>query len=113
MIPARKRAAPAEIQPIVSAELIVSQVVSHETGQTLVALIATRKAEGTVVWKTKLFQVVYNEKLEKDVQVVHLKSLALKGPILIAEDEKKAIYKLDLDSGRLLEPQEPVVYYRR
>ena len=49
------------------------------------------------LWKVKIYEIVYDQNLETDVQDVYIESLALDGKKLVATTERKQSYRIDLD----------------
>ena len=67
----------------------------------------------TLIWRRQIYVVKYTVNLERDVQDVFIKTLALKGTTLTVTNERASEYELDLESlevkvvkGSLVESRE-------
>ena len=61
-------------------------------------IIATDLLNNDVLWIKKIYAVVYNEKLEKDVQDVYIDSISYSDNTLIIHNELGQTYFLDLNT---------------
>lgn len=51
-----------------------------------------------MIWRRQIYVVKYTVGLERDVQDVFIKTIELKGNILIVKNERKSEYELNLES---------------
>ena len=49
------------------------------------------------LWKVKVYEIVYDQHLETDVQDVYIESLALDGKWLVATTERRRVYRIDVE----------------
>ncbi len=101
------RIPPPTIAPIEYNDLrIISEyeiTIGNPEGDFSVSVQAQRPGTNETVWKTVLYRITYDPKMEGDVQNVHLKSLTLQHHKLVAEDENGDTYYLDPDTGAFIE----------
>ena len=100
-----KRAAPEDVPPIVTEEVIYS--VPHfpkgdrdQNGGVVEARDPKTKA---LLWQVQVYKTGYDEGLEKDVQDVFIKSLSLDKAhnLLIMSDEKSRVFVLNLTTKKV------------
>ena len=53
-----------------------------------------------LLWKAKVYEIVYDRNLETDVQDVYIESLKLDGKVLVATTERKKDYRVDMKTGK-------------
>jgi hypothetical protein len=106
-----KRAAPAEIKPVLQKGLIFSyeRHFDHKDHYS-VFLICRDIQNARYLWKTKIYEVTTNPDLESDVQDIFLKSLDLKNTLLIAIDENGQEYRVASENGASIQPNNPKPY---
>lgn len=109
-----KRAAPANISPLVAGEARIRPVFErHEADQRReysVSLVAEYQDGRGEIWRVRLYEREYRVELEGDVQEIHLKSLAMLDDVVVAVDERQQTYKLNVKSGARLQPKSVIKY---
>lgn len=88
--PKMDRVAPKNIKPLV-VENIEYSAPTTEMG----FLIAKDAATNKELWKKQIYEVKYDEKLEKDVQHVFIDSLWQQGKMIMIQNEDGKIYELN------------------
>ena len=91
-----KRGAPKPVPPVKAGN--IEYRVSHEHMGTVEAWDLTTSK---MVWRKEIYTVKYDEKLEKDVQDVFVKSIDLKGTVLTVKNERGSEYELDLTAQKV------------
>jgi len=56
-----------------------------------------------LLWKVKVYEIVYDQNLETDVQDIYLESLKLDGKRLIATTERKKAYRVDIERHKVVD----------
>jgi len=90
-----KRSEPPKVKPLIHNGLII-KVDPEKMGFILV--YDTNK---TLLWTKRIYKVIYNPFLEKDVQDVFIKKLMMKKGVLIIINEDKKYFSLDLDKKKV------------
>lgn len=85
-----KRSVPKKVQPIIIENIKYSSSMNE--------IIATDTLTQNILWKKEIYKVIYDEKMEKDVQDVFIDSISLKGNLLIIRNEKKEFYSLNIET---------------
>jgi hypothetical protein len=49
-----------------------------------------------LLWNVKVYEIVYDQNLESDVQDIYIESLKMDGKILVATTERKKEYRVDI-----------------
>jgi len=52
----------------------------------------------TLIWRRQIYVVKYTVGLERDVQDVFIKTIELKGNVLVVTNERKSEYEVDLET---------------
>lgn len=68
---------------------------------------------GQILWQTKIYKVVFNQKKENRLQMILPVSLKLDGSRLVVKDEKGLVYKLNAKTGRILNRKRTPMYYTK
>ena len=97
-----KRAAPRIAKPLVVGDIRYQVVHDRYTANNRPAGIRAYVEAWDVkanksLWKVKVYEIVYDQNLETDVQDVYIESLALDGKKLVATTERKQSYRIDID----------------
>jgi hypothetical protein len=91
-----KRAAPKPVPPVV--EDGVEYRASHARMGCVEAIDA---ASGRKLWETRVYSVIINPLVERDVQDVFITSLQVRAGGLLVSNEAGRTYELDLRTGRV------------
>ena len=103
---------PAKIAPIECESLTISAKFEKDEHEYSVYVLAKKVKSDKVEWKTKIYQGIFDQSLETDVQEIYLESLSISKSKtqLIATDEAGQKYSLNCKTGSLLEPKAPKIY---
>lgn len=100
-----KRAAPAEVSPIATEQAVFSVPHFPEGDRMKKGGVIEARAPQTnkLLWQVQIYITEYDKSLEKDVQDVFIKSLALDKThnLLIMSDEKSRVFVLNLATRRV------------
>ncbi|NOX60119.1 MAG: hypothetical protein GXP29_14840 [Planctomycetes bacterium] len=88
-----KRSAPDRVAPVTSGH-IEYRAPHSQMG----CVEAWDIRQDQLIWRRQIHIVKYTIGLERDVQDVYIKTLELKGDMLIVKNERESEYQLDLDS---------------
>jgi hypothetical protein len=91
-----KRAAPKPVSPIVH-----DGVEYRATHKRMGVVEAFDAASGRKLWETRVYSVLINPFVERDVQDVFIKSLQVQDGMLLVTNERQQTYKLDLSTGHV------------
>ncbi len=91
----------AKRMPPASVETLHFQGISYEvSGMGIV--VARDEKNNRVLWENTIYTVSYNPLLEKDVQDTYIRKLEISDGSLLVTNEKKAVYRVDLTTGKVL-----------
>jgi hypothetical protein len=62
-------------------------------------IVAVEQRSGKTMWEKKIYDVVYQENLETDVQDVWLTKMEIVGNELVMIDEKKRKWTIELETN--------------
>ena len=99
-----KRIGPPKVAPIVTKSAIYSAPAFHHAYDHHGGVIEAREP-GTekLLWRVRVYEVVYEKNLETDVQDVFIRTLSLdkEHGLLIMSDESNRVFVLDMDTKKV------------
>ena len=103
-----KRTAPPEAAPLVANgiryQVAHDRYMAHKNPAGLRAYIEAWDVKSKkLLWKVKVYEIVYDQKLETDVQDIYIESLKLDGKRLIVTTERKKAYRVDIERHKVVE----------
>lgn len=91
-----KRVTPSPVPPITIGSIKYSA--PHDK---MGYVVATDTSNGKELWRVRIYSVLINPFLERDVQDVFITSLVVSGGTLLIENERGDKYTLDVDTRRV------------
>lgn len=92
-----KRSVPKEVQPILIENIKYSCSMNE--------IIATDTLSQNILWKKEIYKVIYDEKMERDVQDVYIDSISLKDNLMIIRNENTEFYSLNIKTKEVIQIQ--------
>jgi hypothetical protein len=68
-------------------------------------IIATDTLSQNILWKKEIYKVIYDEKMERDVQDVFIDSISLKDNLMIIRNENTEFYSLNIKTKEVIQIQ--------
>ena len=75
--------------------------------------IVEARESGQILWQTKIYKVVFNQKKSTRLQTIDPVSMKLEGLRIVVKDEKGLLYKLDTRTGRIINRKRAPLYYTK
>ena len=96
-----KRATPPDVAPVVSRGVEYAAEYEGVGGQEAVCAVVARDPKtGQRLWKTVVYRIRYDKKMETDVQDVWPRFLSIEGKELVVTNESDERFRLNLLTGR-------------
>jgi hypothetical protein len=107
LMPRPKRVGPPKIKPVTIGKVRFEAIHWGKTrgfGQNGGYVAALDVSSGEELWTVKVYDVVYEEPMEEDVQDVFIERMKAEGDRLLITDEKKRRYLLDPKTRKVSRP---------